>query len=315
MTIGNYGRGGRTQVRDGARRLTTVADRSLAPATPEVDNPGEMLSLPTLPPDTHLGTVQLRVGDLEREISFYQDVLGFAVLAEDGATAALGGADGLPLLILHGAPGAPRRPPGTTGLFHVAFRFSGRADLAAMISRVRERGWGFDGFADHNVSEAAYLTDPEGNGLELYCDRARTVWHSVEGPIFMTTEPLDLAGLLLASSGAAPELPAGAVVGHVHLRVSSLSRAEAFYVAHLGFEVTTRAYPGALFVAAGGYHHHVGLNVWGGEGAAPPPEGALGLVSFDVVVPDPAERRRILSDADEGMVFDADAIGVRISKG
>ncbi len=284
----------------------------LAPESAGVDNPGEMAP-PLLPPDTRIGTVQLRVGDLDREVRFYQDVLGFSVLAEDGATAAMGTEDGLPLLILHGVPGAPRRPPGTTGLFHVAFRFDGRAALAAMIRRVRERGWGFDGFADHNVSEAAYLTDTEGNGLELYCDRSRDVWHSVEGGIFMTTEPLDVPGLLVASPGPAPALPPGTVVGHVHLRVSSLSAAEAFYVARLGFEVTTRAYPGALFVAAGGYHHHVGLNVWGGEGASGPPEGALGLVSFDVVVPTLADRRRILVDADEGMLFDADANGVRVT--
>jgi catechol 2,3-dioxygenase len=270
---------------------------------------------PVLPPDTRIGTVQLRVGDLDRQVSFYQDVIGFGLLAEDGATAALGTEDGMPLLILHGAPGAPRRPPGTTGLFHVAFRLPGRMALGAMIRRVRERGRGFDGFADHNVSEAAYLTDPEGNGLELYSDRARDVWHSVEGGVFMTTEPLDVPGLLAAAPDPAPALPPGTVVGHVHLRVSSLSAAEAFYVARLGFEVTTRAYPGALFVAAGGYHHHVGLNVWGGEGAPRPPDGALGLVSFDVVVPSLDGRRLILRDADEGMLFDADANGVRITKG
>ncbi len=273
------------------------------------------MTLPLLPQDTRIGTVQMRVGDLDREASFYEDVIGFALLAEDGATAAMGNEDGVPLLILHGAPGAPRRPPGTTGLFHVAFRLPSRAGLGAMIRRVRERGWGFDGFADHNVSEAAYLTDPEGNGLELYWDRARDVWHSVEGGIFMTTEPLDVPGLLAAAPDPAPVLPGGTDVGHVHLRVSSLSVAEAFYVGRLGFEVTTRTYPGALFVAAGGYHHHVGLNVWGGEGAPKPPDGALGLMSFDVVVPTLADRRLILRDADEGMLFDADANGVRITKG
>lgn len=269
---------------------------------------------PSTPPTTRIGTVHLRVGDLDRQVSFYEEVLGFTLLAEDGATAALGATDGRPLLVLHASPGAPPRPPGTTGLFHVAFLLPTRAHLGAMIQRVRAAPWSFDGFADHNVSEAAYLTDPEGNGLELYADRARDVWYSVEGGIYMTTEPLDLPGLLMSAPAPARALPQGTVVGHVHLRVSTLAAAEMFYADHLGFDVVTRSYPGALFVSAGGYHHHVGLNVWGGEGAARPPEGARGLVSFDVVVPTAAERARILGGAEEGTLFDADHIAVRIAR-
>lgn len=265
-----------------------------------------------LPPETRLGRIRLRVADLERCVQFYGEVLGFAVLADDGGTAVMGTSDGEALLILHSAPGAPRRPEGTTGLFHMAFLLPDRGALGAMIRRVREQDASFDGFADHNVSEAAYLSDPEGNGIELYADRAPEVWHSVDGDVFMTTEPLDVQGLLQAASGSAVELPAGTRLGHVHLSVSTLEAAEAFYVDRLGMSVTTRRYPGALFLAAGGYHHHVGVNVWGGAGRPHPPAGALGLLSFEVVVPDVDARRRLLGEADFGVLHDLDDIGVRI---
>jgi catechol 2,3-dioxygenase len=273
------------------------------------------MSAPLLPPDTHIGAVHLRVRDLERATAFYEEVLGFSVVGDDGVIASLGAQDERPLLVLHSAPHGPDRPPGSTGLFHVAFRLPARSDLGGMIVRVRNHEWAFDGFGDHNVSEAAYLSDPEGNGVELYADRSEAVWHSVEGQIFMTTEPLDLPGLLLAAEGPAQRLPRGTTVGHVHLRVSSLESAEAFYVGRLGFHVTTRGYPGALFVAAGDYHHHVGCNVWGESAARRPPDGSLGLRSFDIVVPDTEARRCILGGADEGTIFDADDIGVRIARG
>jgi len=269
----------------------------------------------TLPPDTRIGTVHLRVGDLAAQVAFYEEVLGFFLLAEDGATAAMGTADGSPpLLVLHGEPGAPSREPGTTGLFHVAFRVPTRADLGAMVLRIRAHRRTIDGFADHNVSEAVYLTDPEGNGLEFYVDRARDVWHSVDGGVFMTTEPLDVPGLLLAVPGPAPRLPPKTVVGHVHLSVANLAGAEGFYVGRLGFDVTSRSFPGALFVSAGGYHHHVGLNAWGGEGVSLPEEGSLGLISFDLIVPSADARQRVLGGADEGTLLDPDHIGIRVAR-
>lgn len=266
-----------------------------------------------LPPATRLGAVHLRVGDLERQVAFYEDVLGFHVHAEDGATAALGTVAGRPLLVLHAEPGAPRRRPGTTGLFHVAYLLPDRGALGALIQRAQRQGAPFSGFSDHNVSEAAYLADPEGNGIELYADRPKEQWRGVDGQVFMNTEPLDLAGLLLASPGAAPRLPEGTTVGHIHLRVSSLSEAEAFYVGTLGMDVVTRAYPGALFVSAGGYHHHVGLNVWGGVGAPRPTEGSLGLVSFDLLIPDAGVREALVGPGGEGPLSDPDGVAVRVT--
>ncbi|MGD8320118.1 MAG: VOC family protein [Gemmatimonadota bacterium] len=271
-----------------------------------------VMATPSLPPDTRIGSVHLRVADLERQVAFYRDALGFTLLAEDGATAALGSSSDRPLVVLHEAPGAPPAPQGAPGLFHMALLLPDRLALSGMIRRVRSHGATFDGFADHNVSEAAYLRDPEGNGIELYADRVRSVWRTVEGRIFMTTEPLDLPGLLAATTEPAPALPGETVMGHIHLRVSSLAAAEAFYVDRLGFDVVTRDYPGALFVAAGDYHHHVGLNVWGSRAGAPAPEGARGLVSFDVVVPPVSARRTLLGGDDEGTLSDADQHTVRI---
>jgi len=268
-----------------------------------------------LPPDTRLGAVHLRVGDLQRQVAFYEDVLGFQLLAEDGATAALGTTEGRPLVVLHGEPTAPRRPEGTTGLFHLALRVPSRADLGALVRRVQSAGHPLDSFGDHNVSEAAYLRDLEGNGIEIYADRSREVWKGVDGEIFLTTEPLDVPGLLLAAAGPAPRLPEKTTVGHIHLRVSSLADAEAFYVGRLGLEVVTRSYPGALFTAAGDYHHHVGLNVWGGAGARRPPEGSLGLMSFELVVPSERARMALLGDSGEGYLMDPDNNGIRITRG
>jgi catechol 2,3-dioxygenase len=263
-------------------------------------------------PNMWIGAVHLRVADLERQVSFYRDLLGFSVQAEDGATAALGAEGETPLLVLHAAPDARPRPPGSTGLFHVAFLLPTVGDLGGMIRRIRDGGGAFAGFADHHVSEAAYLNDPEGNGLELCVDRHPRGWRTSDGKILLETEPLDVRGLMYGAPGPASKLPRGTVVGHVHLRVSTLEGAEAFYVRRLGFDVVTRDYPGALFVSTGRYHHHLGFNVWGGEGAPPPPEHSLGLASFDVVVPAVSDRERILGDPGQGIVFDLDDNAVRI---
>lgn len=264
------------------------------------------------PPRLRLGAVHLRVRDLERQVAFYADVLGLHLVAEDGATAALGCVAGTPLVVLHGDPAAPARPPGTTGLYHLALRLPSRAALGAMVRRVQASGHPLDGFADHNVSEAAYLGDPEANGIELYADRSSDVWYGVDGGLFMTTEPLDVPGLLVAAPSAAPHLPEGTTVGHIHLRVSSLERAEDFYAGLLGLRVTARSYPGALFLAGGRYHHHVGVNVWGGDGARRPPEGSAGLVYFELIVPGAGQGADV---PEPGYLEDPDGVGVRVLRG
>jgi len=172
-------------------------------------------------------------------------------------------------------------------MFHLAILVPGRRDLAAALRRVGDSGWRFAGASDHLVSEALYLSDPEGNGIEIYRDRPRDEWSYDDGQVRMTTVPLDLEGVLGALDGAEPAQPmaAGTRIGHVHLNVADLESTEAFYSGALGFDVTVRDYPGALFMSAGGYHHHVGANTWAGEGAPPAPPGALGLRWFEIVVP------------------------------
>jgi catechol 2,3-dioxygenase len=307
-----------------------------------------------LPDGTEIGTVRLRVADVARQSAFYSEVLGLRVLSaaaaarsgsgthtDQGAAGApevaarelaaagevaLGARrDGRPLLVLQPSPDAPPAPRASTGLFHVALLLPSRRALAEAVLRVRSAGWPFQGFADHAVSEAAYLADAEGNGLELYADRARSEWIRTGGEYHITTLPLDLDDLLSQASGPGdgagrggdqqeppPHVHEQARVGHVHLRVSSLASAERFYVHRMGFDVTASGYPGALFVAAGGYHHHLGLNVWAGTGAPRPPPGSRGLVSFEVVVPDAAARRRLLNGSDSGTLEDQDGNLVRV---
>jgi len=242
-----------------------------------------------LPADTRLGAIRLRAGDVGLLRDFYERVIGLrAIASEDGVTA-LGAGDG-PLVELVSDPDAPARPPRTTGLFHLALLVPTRGDLTHALRRVFEAGWQLSGASDHLVSEALYLSDPEGNGIELYRDRPREEWPRQGDEVAMATLPLDLESLLAEPGGDAdaPAMPEGTVLGHVHLQVSDLDAASAFWVGALGLDVMASLYPGALFVSAGGYHHHVGLNTWAGVGAPPPPPGARGLVRFEVVLPDDA---------------------------
>ena len=224
-----------------------------------------------LPTDARLGAIRLRVGDVERLTRFYEQAIGLQVV-EDGPVTALG-VDGHALVELEAAPDAPPRPLHTTGLFHLAILVPSRADLALALRRVAAAGWRLSGASDHLVSEALYLSDPEGNGIELYRDRPRDEWPAVGGVLQMDTLPLDLGNLLSEVDEANGDagMPAGTTLGHVHLQVSDLTAAEGFWADALGFDVMVRGYPGALFVSAGGYHHHVGLNTWAGAGAPAPP--------------------------------------------
>jgi catechol 2,3-dioxygenase len=242
-----------------------------------------------LPSETHVGHIRLRVPDIERSLSFYRDLLGFRLVAEDPGDVVLSASGHAPYhILLSGDPSAAPRPPRTTGLYHLAIRFPGRPALASLLARLLEHDWPLHGASDHGVSEAIYLADPDGNGIELYVDRPRSTWRRAAGQIAMTTERLDFEGLL-AEAGYERrvrwQIDPATDLGHIHLQVSDLGRAERFYTT-LGLEVTQRSYPGALFLSAGGYHHHVGLNVWASQGAPAPPSGARGLVSFSLVLPD-----------------------------
>ncbi len=241
--------------------------------------------------DTGMGAVTLRVGDLDGMIRYYRDGVTLELLAHDGPVAVLGRGT-TPIVILEHAPELRHAGPRSAGLFHTAILFDTREALATAIASVASRHPGtFTGSADHLVSEAFYFTDPEGNGVELYFDRDRSTWSWTHGQIEMATIFLDpnryLAEHLTESAADAASTGAGlgsAVVGHVHLSVGDVASAREFYVERLGFETTATLGDSALFVSAGGYHHHMAMNTWNSAGAGR--RGlALGLGKVEIVVP------------------------------
>jgi catechol 2,3-dioxygenase len=269
----------------------------------------------SIDPGTSMGAVRLTVADLDRARDFYRDAIGLTELPSGDEAVRLG-SDGRPVVELVGDPDAPPRPGGTSGLFHLAILVPSRPDLARALQRVAEAGWRLSGASDHLVSEALYTSDPEGNGIELYRDRPREEWPVRDGVLQMATLPLDLDGVLgeLRREDANAPMPPGTRIGHVHLNVGDLTAAEAFYSGALGFDVTVRGYPGALFVSAGGYHHHLGLNTWAGEGAPPPPMGSRGLREFEILLPGAdaisAEETRL---GEAGFELDRDGDRIRAS--
>jgi catechol 2,3-dioxygenase len=254
---------------------------------------------PSIAAATMVATVALTVSDLDRSRAFYETALGLAAHELPDGAVALGVADEPALVTLHGDSGAPALEPRATGLFHLALLTPSRRELADALARLAGAHWPLSGASDHLVSEALYLNDPDGNGIEIYRDRERSEWRTDDhGQLAMATLRLDLQSLAGELTGASPvpeRLPAGTRMGHVHLQVSDIAAAEDFYRGVLGFDVTVRGYPGALFVSAGGYHHHIGLNTWNSAGSAPPAPGAVGLRSFDVRLPDAVELERVLA--------------------
>jgi catechol 2,3-dioxygenase len=246
-----------------------------------------------IPADTAVGAVRLRAADLDALATFYERVIGLHPLERSGGLVRLGPRGGEPLVELVAAPDAAPAPSFSTGLFHLAILVPDRAELARSLERVIGAGWRLTGASDHLVSEALYLDDAEGNGIEIYRDRPREQWSHDGGELRMATLPLDLESVLAELDGAAPPdngMPAGATMGHVHLRVADIPASDAFYNGALGLDVMVRSYQGALFLAAGGYHHHLGLNTWQSQGAPAPPEGALGLDRYELRFPDAGSR-------------------------
>jgi len=267
----------------------------------------------TLPPESRVGRAALAASEPDRLAAFYRDVVGLAVHSgnEDRVTLGAGGDD---LVVLdHTDAGA--RPAASAGLFHLAVRVPSRAALGDALRRRRE--WGLDGASDHGGSEALYLSDPEGNGVEIYRDRPRREWPTDGDRVAMVTEPLDREGVAAAAAGA-DGVPPETDVGNVHLEVTDLAAARGFWVDALGLRVR-QEWDGALFLAAGDYHHHVGLNTWNRR--TPPVEGQ-GVEWVELLVPGDAvaaARSRLeragfgTREAEEGVaVEDPDGIGLRL---
>jgi catechol 2,3-dioxygenase len=242
-----------------------------------------------LPGETHVGAVHLQIADLDRSIGYYRDVLGLAVQSQGDGAARLGPRESdLALVHLRERPGArpaPRR--GAYGLYHFAILLPDRPSLGRFATHAAGQGVRM-GMADHLVSEALYLTDPDGLGIEVYADRPRSTWQLRGSELAMATDPLDIEGVMAAGGEQTWDgMPAGTVMGHVHLHVGDLDQADAFYHGALGFDRIVWSYPGALFLSAGDYHHHLGTNTWSpGPSAA---EGDARLLEWELVVPGAAD--------------------------
>jgi catechol 2,3-dioxygenase len=266
------------------------------------------------PADRVIDSIYLTVSNLERTVNFYRRSLAFKVRHQEADIAYLG-VGGRDLLVLHQIPNGIRAH-GTTGLYHFAIRVPSREDLARSLQHIIETNTPVQGFADHLVSEAIYLADPEGNGIEVYRDRPRQDWLYDGDQLQMGTEPLDIDGLLSEVDGNAANwggLAPETRIGHIHLHVSDIAEAEAFYTGVLGFDLVMRYGPSAAFFSLGGYHHHIGVNTWNGEGAPQPPAGSLGLRHFVLMMEEEAEVERISARAEAaGVSVTATELGTQL---
>ena len=267
----------------------------------------------TLPDETRMGAVTLGVADLDRSIAYYRDVLGLQVHGQQDGVARLG-AGGEDLVVLHHEPGAVPFPArGATGLYHLALLLPTRPALARFLLQLARDQTPVAGLSDHLVSEAIYLTDPDGNGIEVYADKPRAGWpRDASGTLRMDTLPLDTDAVIAELDdpvGAQREgftAPPATTMGHVHLHVADVDQAERFYLEVIGLERMLRFGPQASFVSAGGYHHHLGMNTWAGRGVPPAPQGTAGLRSFEVVLPDRAATDAVMARAQDAGVAVAD---------
>jgi len=246
-----------------------------------------------LPDATHIGRDRLQVSDLDRSVAYYRDLLGFRVAERGGGRASLAAHSDdrviVELVERAGASAVPRR--GRLGLYHFAILLPDRAALGQFVAHLAEMG-ARAGMSDHFVSEAIYLQDPDNLGIEVYADRPRSAWRHSGRQLEMSTEPLDVESLVRAAGGEPwTGMPAGTTIGHVHLHVGNLETAGAFYHAGLGLDKVVWSYPGALFLSAGGYHHHLGTNTWA-AGAAPAADTEARLLDWEIVVPAAADAER-----------------------
>ncbi len=265
-------------------------------------------------PETHIGAVTLSVADLARSLDYYQHSIGLKLLNKTNDTAALGAGDRV-LLRLREFSGA-RLVRRATGLYHFALRVPTRRDLARIIQHFFDSGTALGGASDHLVSEALYLSDPDGHGIEMYRDRSRETWFDAQGNLIGGTNPLDVRGVmseLTADEPAWNGLPDATDMGHIHLQVANIADANKFYLGVLGFEPTGQM-PSASFISAGQYHHHIGMNTWAGVGVPPPPETAARLLSYEIVLPNQVALDAVLNRiraADAPLSESADSWAVR----
>lgn len=245
-------------------------------------------------PNNFVQHVEIKVSNLARSLTYYQETIGLFIIKTEGNFAYLGAKNSdTPLLILEEVENATARPHGTTGLYHFALLLPARKHLANILRFFAERGVRL-GASDHHVSEALYLNDPDGNGIEIYVDRPEEQWQWNNDYVHMTTEPLNAQDVMTAEDGTWDGMPEGTVMGHAHLNVASIADSEKFYTEALLFDVVTRYGPSALFISTGKYHHHIGLNTWQSEGGSPAPASSVGLIAISLQLADEAQKATLL---------------------
>lgn len=258
-------------------------------------------------PHVFVGKVNLKVENLERSLAFYQQIIGFKLLGRKENKALLTADGRTALLSIEQPENVKVKQPRTTGLYHFALLLPTRSDLGSILQHLLNSGYPLQGASDHLVSEALYLADPDGNGIEIYRDRPSSTWEWNDGEVVMATKPLDAEAVLSEGNGKPwTGLPSATLMGHIHLHVSELEQTENFYQNGLGFEVVSNYHNQALFISTGHYHHHIGLNVWNGIGAPSPLENSVGLESFTLVFPSEEAREQAINQLRE--------IGAAVSK-
>ncbi|MCP8615347.1 VOC family protein [Salirhabdus salicampi] len=251
-------------------------------------------------PITFVNQVNLKVQNLERSLIFYRDIIGFEILEQTERTAKLTTDGKTALLSIEQPIDVIQKQQLTTGLFHFALLLQNRSDLGQILKHFVQIGYPLQGASDHLVSEAIYLVDPDGNGIEVYSDRCPSEWIWNNNEVLMPSEPLDVENLLAeAREGSWNGLPADTLLGHLHLHVSELKENQEFYVQGLGFEVVSRYGNHAIFISDGHYHHHIALNIWNGIGAPQPPVNSVGLESFTLQIPTKEKRNKIIAQLEE----------------
>jgi catechol 2,3-dioxygenase len=259
-----------------------------------------------IPDTTKIQSVDLKIKNLDESLNFYSNLIGLKVIERKDDTAYLSAAGSYPYLIsLHENKSALYRARGTTGLFHTAIRLPNRKELARVFLRLFDNGVKFQGFSDHIVSESLYLDDPDENGVELYADRPREDWQWKMGQVEMDSLPLNLNVITneLDDRNVWNGIHPDTDIGHIHLNVSDLNKAQEVYSLLMGLNLTNSTYNGALFFAADGYHHHVGTNVWSSRGSKPSPENTVGLLQFTVQVPSEEYLKTIQQRAEESVIL------------
>jgi catechol 2,3-dioxygenase len=260
-----------------------------------------------IPDNTKIQSAELKIKDLKRSFNFYSHLMGFKIInqTENFAELSANGKEPYILKLVEDKT-AVYRQKGTTGLFHIAIRLPNRKELARVFLRLFRERVKFQGYSDHIVSEALYLADPDENGVELYADRPKDEWQYDMGQIVLDTLPLNLSVITdeLYDKDVWNGIHPGTDLGHIHLNVSDLNKAQKFYSLILGMNVTNSAYNGAMFFSAGGYHHHVGTNVWSSKNGSPAPDNTMGMISYSIKVPDAEYIQEIQKRAaDAGLVL------------